>query len=294
MAICGKPTMVLITGTTGFVGAHLATGLRKRSYRITEVNRRIPADNRDMIIWGFGRDIPDVFPREIDIIIHCASPVGVGSKTHAQTCMDVNVHATDHLLRYGEQAGAKLFVLVSSGAVYGLATHARNESEVLDPGNPYACSKAAGEFVVKAHEKSMRAQVLRLFYPYGPGQISPRLVPRLLENILRGQPIALNGADGRPRMNPLYIDDLVNWVIRLIETEDASGPYNLGGAETVSVRELAEKLGALLGRQVQFEYKDGLSGNTVGATCRAYEATGFVPEWTLDRGLGEVVKCATK
>ena len=95
-------------------------------------------------------------------------------------------------------------------------------------------------------------------------------------------------------MNPLYIDDLVNWVIRLLEVENASGPYNLGGAETVSVRELAQMLGSLLGRQVHFEYGNSISGDTIGDTSRVREATSFTPEWTLDKGLAEILQCAAE
>lgn len=247
-----------------------------------------------MVVWDFCSDISSAFPREVDVIVHCASPVGMGSKAHGDACVNLNVHAMDRLLRYAVQAGTKFFALVSSGAVYGLAATARSENEALNPSDAYACSKAAGEFLLKAYEKTMRVQSLRLFYPYGPGQKSPRLMPRLVESILCGQPIVLNGREGRPRMNPLYIDDLVNWVIRLLEVENASGPYNLGGSETVSVRELALILGSLLGRRVQFDHRDAISGDTIGDTGRAREATGFSPEWSLERGLEEVVQSVVR
>lgn len=284
-----RPT-VLLTGTTGFVGSHLVAGLRSQSYRTIEVNRgsRSPGDNS--IVWDFKSAVPEGFPRAVDIIVHCASPVGSGSTGHAQACIDLNVHATAGLIRYGEEAGVKLFVLVSSGAVYGLTDGARTESDVMAPDGAYACSKAAGEFVLRAYQSSIRAQSLRLFYPYGPGQKAPRLVPRLAERILRGQPILLNGAEGRPRMNPLYIDDLVNWAIRLMEVDGAAGAFNLAGPEILTVRQLAELLGGMLRRPVRFEHHGDVTGDSIGDATRARNTAAFVPAWSLEAGLERFVK----
>ena len=103
-----------------------------------------------------------------------------------------------NLLRYGCREGVKVFVLISTGAVYGMASHPRRESEALEPSNFYSCAKAAGEFVARGYVDHMRVYLLRLFYPYGPGQRLPRVVPRLIDSILHGRPIMINGEEGRP------------------------------------------------------------------------------------------------
>lgn len=280
---------VLITGTTGFVGSHLARGLRRR-YQVLEVNRRGVSDRDPTLVWDFCSEIPSSFPGRADVVIHCASPVGSGPPAHERACLEVNVGATGRLLTWALEAGTKLFVFISSGAVYGLAAEPRRESDPLRPDNAYGCSKASAEFLVQAHQRHMRTLRLRLFYPYGPGQKPPRLVPGLIERITSGQPVTLHGPEARPRMNPLFIDDLLSWVIRLLDTDGASGTYNLGGTEILSVRELADRLGSLLGCPTQFQYRDTISGNTIGDISRACADTGFSPQWTLGRGLEEVVR----
>ena len=91
-------------------------------------------------------------------------------------------------------------------------------------------------------------------------------------------------------MNPLYIDDLVNWAIQLVEMKAPSGAYNMAGRETVSVRQLAEIIGDLTARTVHIECRPEVSGDTIGNTDQASRATGYFPEWTLSRGLAEVLR----
>ena len=76
----------------------------------------------------------------------------------------------------------------------------------------YSATKVAAERLAQAYDQHLDIAILRLFVPYGPGQ-ERRMLPRLVERVRAGAPIQLN-RDGRPRMNPIYVDDVVDVVLR--------------------------------------------------------------------------------
>ena len=75
--------------------------------------------------------------------------------------------------------------------------------------------------------------ILRLFFPFGPGQKVPRLFPSLIGRIARGETIDINTSLGRPIINPVYIEDLVDQII-LTMHDPRKNRYKL--AETRSVQ----------------------------------------------------------
>ena len=279
---------VLVTGAAGFIGSHLTEVLR-RSHRVIGMDRRFPSETADSIECDLRDGVPPGLPESVDVLIHCAAACDPHSPAEEQDCFDVNVWATAQLLSYARRIGTKLFIYMSSGSVYGMPSNPCRETDPLEPLGPYACSKAAAEFLVRAYRPEMRTLCLRLFYPYGSSQQTPRLIPRLIERIDAAKPVPLNGEDGYPRINPLYVDDLATWVKRLIRS-DLSGTYNLAGTETVGIGQLADRLASLLGRTARFEYRAPVSGHLVGDISRISNQTGFTPQWTLERGLSDVVK----
>jgi nucleoside-diphosphate-sugar epimerase len=279
---------MLITGASGFIGSRLADAFR-RSGRVVEIDLHRRSDSEDCIAWDLSKSIPPSLPERIETLIHCAAATGSDPEGDGQACFDVNVRATAQLLSYARRTGAKQFVFCSTGSVYSMREDACRETDALNPRGAYACSKAAAEFLVRAHEPYMRTLCLRLFYPYGPGQQLPRLVPGLLERLAAGKPVPLNGPEGYPNINPLFIADLVNWVEHLVQSK-ASGTYNLAGLEIISIRDLAGKIASLLGISAQFEYQRPATGHLIGDITRISQDTGISPAWSLDKGLAEVAR----
>jgi nucleoside-diphosphate-sugar epimerase len=265
------------------------TEVLRPSCRVVGIDRRSRPEAGDWFEYDLRDGLPPGLPGRVEVLVHCAAALDSDPLAGDQDCFDVNVRATAQLLSYARRAGAKLFIYISSGSVYGISSAPCRETDALEPVGPYACSKAAAEFLVRAYRPEMRTLCLRLFYPYGPGQQPPRLVPRLIERIDAGEPIPLNGRKGYPRINPLFVDDLSTWVSRFIQG-DLSGTYNLAGTETVSIRQLADRIALLLGRTARFDYRDPVAGHLVGDISRVSDHTGFTPCWTLERGLSEMVK----
>lgn len=278
---------ILITGTTGFVGSALTRVLRPR-HRVIELNRTVAPGAADSIAWDFRSPLPLELPSHLDVVIHAAAV----TSDFAADCFAVNTAATMQLLEYTRAAGGTTFVYLSTGSVYGSSARPHQEQHPLDPQGAYTCSKAAGEFGVRAYQTYFRTLTLRLFHPYGPQQRCERLVPRLIERIASGNPIPIKGSAGSV-VNPLYIDDLTRWVSRLLECE-ATGTYNLAGTERTSIRELADQIGSLLDVPVHFEQIEGSPLDVIGDATEVYRATGQLPKWTLTAALTKIIHHSLK
>lgn len=254
-------------------------------YEVTRLDRRQTTQTLGggSIAWDFCNELPTNLPGSADLIIHAAGSDGRSKSTRAST-FKTNTVATERLLEYARRAKTSTFVYISTGSVYPFADQLCIESQAIDPANDYAATKAAAECLVLGCQQKFRALVLRLFYPYGPGQREARLIPHLASRIRHGEAVWLNGEEGLPRINPIYIDDLVHWLCLLVEGE-ARGVFNIAGPDHVSIRQLAEEIGAVIGRPPVFETGKPVSGDLIGSTERVKNATGEIPKWSIARGL---------
>ena len=91
------------------------------------------------------------------------------------------------------------------------------------------------------------------------------MLPRLVERIRSGEPIQLN-RDGRPRMNPIYVDDVVQVVLRMLERCGSVGVLNVAGDEVTDIRAVSELIGELLGIEPKFETRDARRSRTSSPT----------------------------
>jgi UDP-glucose 4-epimerase len=242
---------ILVTGATGFVASHLLPTLARR-HEVIAVGHdsgRIPRlDGVEALVVDL-REPPDAPLPSVDAIVHLAQ-ANVPFPNGALDLFAVNTGATVRLLDHARRCGATRFMLASSASVYGFGDRPWVEDDLPAATDFYSATKLASERFVRAYSGTFGITVLRLVAPYGPGQEN-RMIPRLIESVREGRPILLN-AGGRPRMNPIYVRD----VVRVMEAAlESSGDHllNVAGDETVSIRGLAEAIGRALGREVAFD-----------------------------------------
>lgn len=106
----------------------------------------------------------------------------------------------------------KLFVHVSTDEVYG--DHFGDgalEDAILEPTNPYSCSKAAAEFVCKAYMRSynMPVVITRGNNVYGPMQYPEKVIPKFVLRLRQGKKCCIHG-DGAARRSYIHVDDVVS------------------------------------------------------------------------------------
>lgn len=219
----------------------------------------------EIIEADLSRDFPRDLPSSLDGIIHLAQaarPFPEG----ADELFGVNVGSTHRLLELARRTGASRFVYASTGSVYRPASQPIAESAETHAGTFYTATKLMSEIMLSQYSEYCSAAVLRLFAPYGPTQEN-RLIPRLVQSVREGTPIYLSHG-GQPRMNPIFITDVVAIFTEAL-THQSTYTVNIAGPQAMSIRDLAEIIGSELDIAPAFVARDsGPAGDLVADTTR--------------------------
>ena len=114
------------------------------------------------------------------------------------------------------------------------------------------------------------------------------LIPRLIDNVRKGEPIIIYGKSG-VRLNPIHVNDAIKAFSPALETP-VSGVFNIAGDEVVSIKELSEKIAGCVGKDPVFLYERSMTpGDIIGDNSRMKTVLGVSPEIRLDEGIREVV-----
>ncbi|MSQ42769.1 MAG: NAD(P)-dependent oxidoreductase [Chloroflexi bacterium] len=282
---------VLVTGATGFVASHLIPALLNSGHDVIACGHhesrlaKYPAASR-VVVDLRDRNLAGHLPTRIDAVIHLAQ-ANVGFPDGFADLWEVNAGSTARLLDWARHAGATSFVFASTGSVYEPGERPWHEDDPVVGGGAYAATKVAAERIVGAFAPHMSTVILRLFGPYGVGQRA-RLVPGLVGRVLRGDAVSLREG-GRPRINPVWIGDVVEVFIASLGLT-GNHTVNLAGDEVLSIRDMATIIGEVAGRVPVFEEVPGSSGgDTVGDTARLRKRFGKRPLVPFRDGVAAVV-----
>src|SRR3981189_400222 len=248
---------VLVTGGAGFIGSHLCEQLLARGDEVLCVDNFFTATRPNlaglMLNSRFELVRHDVcFPLyvEVDKIYNLACPA---SPVHYQfdpvQTTKTSVHGAINMLGLAKRVKAKI-LKASTSEIYGDPTvHPQIEDYWgnVNPIGPRSCydeGKRCAEtlFFDYHRQHKLRIKVARIFNTYGP-RMHPndgRVVSNFIVQAFRNKDITIYG-DGTQTRSFCYVDDLVEGLIRLMETSDeAVGPVNLGNPEEFTIRQLAE------------------------------------------------------
>lgn len=277
---------VLVTGASGFVGRHLVPELARQHDVSCVVRRQDQAPDlggsalveADLADPAFATRLP----AGMDIVVHLAQAY-LPFPARAAELFLVNTGSTHWLAEYARQTGVGRFVLASSGSVYRPAVNPLHEDAATVPPSYHPATKLMSEMVLQHYAPFFSIGVLRLFAPYGRGQID-RLLPRMIDSIRAGNPISLSRG-GEPRINPIYITDLVRIMVEAI---GQTGTYtvNVAGPAAASIRDLAMIIGRHVGQEPIFEARDvEPSGDFVADTTLMHELFSVGDLVSLNEGL---------
>jgi UDP-glucose 4-epimerase len=281
---------VLVTGGSGFVGRHLVPELARSHEVMCVLRDRSSTEGLDQarVIEADLTDphIARKLPEQIDVVVHLAQAY-LSFPDHAADLFLVNAASTHWLAEYARSSGAARFVLASSGSVYQPSAGPIREDAVTVPPAYHPTTKLISELVLHHYAPYFPVAVLRLFAPYGPTQVD-RLLPRMIESVRSGVPITLSRG-GEPRINPIYVTDVVRVICQAIE---GTGAYtiNVAGPQTASIRDLAEMIGRLVGRAPAFDERDSPTpGDYVADTTLMHQILTVDRLVRLDEGLRATV-----
>jgi UDP-glucose 4-epimerase len=282
---------VLVTGATGFVGGHLLPALAERHDVIALARdpSRVTARERVSVVEAdLSRPLEAAVLPPFDAVVHLAQ-ANVPFPERANELFRVNVGSTQELLAAAREAGARRFVLASSGSVYGFGDAPVAESDPLRATDFYAVTKRSAELLVGAYRDELETTILRFFAPYGPGQRG-RLVPSLVQRVREGRPVTLNEG-GRPRMTPIFVDDVVRVVLAALD-RDGHEIVNVAGDEVCGIDDLAAAIGEALGREPVFEPGGNGAGDLIASNARMRELLHAAPLVPVAEGLRRTVEAS--
>ncbi|MBR4417345.1 MAG: SDR family oxidoreductase [Victivallales bacterium] len=263
---------ILITGGAGFLGSHLAERMLKDGHDVLVADNFFTGtkDNLKHLMGNPHLEIMrhDVtFPLyvEVDEIFNLACPA---SPVHYQfdpvQTTKTSVHGAINMLGLAKRVKAKI-LQASTSEVYGdPEVHPQVESywgHVNCTGirSCYDEGKRCAEtlFFDYWRQHKTRIKVIRIFNTYGP-RMHPndgRVVSNFIVQALKNQDITLFG-DGSQTRSFCYVDDLIEGMVRLMNTgDDVTGPVNVGNPGEFTIRELAEKVIELTGSKSKLVFK---------------------------------------
>ena len=250
---------ILVTGGAGFLGSHLCERLINEGFDVLCADNFYTGSKRNIEhLMGnpyfelLRHDITFPLYLEVDEIYNLACPA---SPIHYQNdpvqTTKVNVHGSINMLGLAKRIKAKI-LQASTSEVYGDPTvHPQPETyqgnvNCIGPRSCYDEGKRCAEtlFFDYFRQHKLKIKVARIFNTYGPRMHlnDGRVVSNFIVQALRGTPLTIFG-DGTQTRSFCYVDDLIEGLVRLMNTnDDVTGPINLGKPGEFTILELAEKV----------------------------------------------------
>ena len=301
---------ILVTGGAGFLGSHLCERLLAQGHDVlcvdnfftgTKDNVAHLMDNPHFELLR--HDVTFPLYIEADRIYNLACPA---SPVHYQfdpvQTTKTSVHGAINMLGLAKRVRAKI-LQASTSEVYGdPKVHPQREDYGghVNPIGLRSCydeGKRCAEtlFFDYRRQHDLCIKVARIFNTYGP-RMHPndgRVVSNFIVQALKNEPITVYG-DGKQTRSFCYVDDLIEGLIRLMDTPDEfTGPVNIGNPSEFTIRELAEKVIALTETKSKIIFKS-LPSDDPMQRCPdirlAKEELRWSPKISLEEGLVKTIQ----
>ena len=251
-----KRQRILITGGTGFTGAHLVRRLLSKGHEVVVLDNKGGIVYDDLVKLGASITIGSVTDRELidDLVAGCDTVHHLAAafreiNVPKSLYWDVNVTGTRYLLEAAERYKVDRFVYCSTCGVHGdVKNPPAGEDAPIVPEDYYQYTKYEGEKV--AHEfiqRGMEISILRPAAIYGPED--PERWLMLFKRVSAGR--FLMFGDGKATYHPLYIDNLIDAFEFAAEKDEAVGQtYLIADEKYYQLNDLVREIGTVLGIEV--------------------------------------------
>jgi UDP-glucuronate decarboxylase len=300
---------VLVTGGAGFLGSHLCDRLIRDGHDVLCLDNFYTGSKQNIVHLLDHRyfelmrhDVTFPLYVEVDRIFNLACPASPVHYQHdpVQTTK-TSVHGAINMLGLAKRLRARI-LQASTSEVYGDPEVHPQREEYWGRVNPigirscYDEGKRCAEtlFFDYHRQHALEIKVVRIFNTYGP-RMHPndgRVVSNFIVQALKGEDITIYG-DGQQTRSFCYVDDLIEAMVRTMETgPDFVGPVNIGNPHEHTIRELAEKVIAMVGGKSKLIFKPLPSDDPRQRQpdiSLAKEKLGWEPKVHIDDGLRETI-----
>ena len=301
---------ILVSGGAGFIGSHLCTRLINDGHEVICLDNFFTG-SKDNIAHLMGNhhfevvrhDVTYPYSAEVDEIYNLACPASPIHYQHdpIQTAK-TSVMGAINMLGWAMRLEAKVLQECTSEVYGDPIVHPQPEHYWgnVNPVGYRSCydeGKRCAEtlFMDYHRQNDVRVKIIRIFNTYGPRMLpnDGRVVSNFVLQALNNEDITIYG-DGTQTRSFQYIDDLIEGMIRMMETEDDfTGPVNLGNPNEFSIQELAEKIIAMTGSSSKIVFKslpnDDPKQRQPDITL-AKKKLGWEPTIELEDGLSRMIE----
>jgi nucleoside-diphosphate-sugar epimerase len=295
---------LLITGVAGFIGSNLAERLVADGHRVIGI---------DNLAYGVIEQVPDrvefhqmdirdsrsydLYPG-VDVVFHLAAKNCISDcQADPVETFDINVHGTAHVFEASRRARVRKVIYAESSALYEGIPRLPSRENQTGPQSFYALSKEAARLIAQGYwaHHALVSTALRYFCVYGPRQDYRRTIPPVMSafiiKLLSGERPTIYGT-GSKRRDFVYVDDVNDFhVACAFDTRTDNHTFNLGSGENYSVREIYDRIAALLQSPIQPRHEPDLPGEALEtlADITLARSVGWTPKTDLDTGLRQSI-----
>lgn len=276
----------LITGSSGFIGFHLAkellknkdnevygldslnkyysVSLKKKRLNILKKKKNFKFLNINLCNYNLAKkSILEIKP---DFIFHLAGQPGViYSFKDPASYKNNNVVATNNLLKIVSFIKVKKFIFASSSSVYGeQKKFPIKENFKLNPINYYAVTKLKCEHLIKKKLKNLKISyiIFRLFTVYGPMGRPDMFIYSSIKKIKKGKKIILYN-HGKSLRDFTYVDDVVKVFVKSITKKISNNPIiNICSSSPINIFKIINIIGRILGKKSRIQFRSSRKGET--------------------------------
>ena len=301
---------VLVSGGAGFIGSHLCTRLIRDGHKVICLDNLFTGSEKNIAhLKGNSRfefvhhDVEFPYEAEVDEIYNLACPASPVHYQHdAIKTIKTSVLGAINMLGLAKRTNAKI-MQASTSEIYGdPVVHPQVESYWgnVNPIGIRSCydeGKRCAEtlFMDYHRQNGIRIKIIRIFNTYGPRMLPDdgRVVSNFVVQALQDEDITIYGSGTQTRSFQ-YVDDLIEGMVRMMASENFTGPVNLGNPGEFTMIELAEIILKMTNSKSKIIFtplpSDDPKQRKPNITLAKEKLNGWEPKVRLEEGLIETIK----
>ena len=278
---------ILVTGANGFIGSALIESLESFGFNIIKFN----SSDGDISNYNFLKKYENM---DIDHIFHLAAKTFVPeSWENPLEFYKTSVLGTGQILELCRHKNIPLTFI--SAYLYGLPEKLPiSEDDKVKSNNPYAHSKYLSEELCRFYSEyyNVKVTIARPFNIYGKNQKDMFLIPYIIKQVLNDD--VINVKDLYPKRDYIYLDDLIDGLVKTIENKKQFSIYNFGSGSELSVQEIIDIIQKIAGTKKEIisekQERPNEIMNVIADITKAKYELGWEPKFSFEKGIKYIIE----
>lgn len=297
----GIKTKILVTGGSGFIGSHVVDKLREKGFEVRVFDMVMPTYRKDIEFYQASLldfDALRMALNGIDVVYHLGAVADVKDVYEDPHYAEaINVRGTINVLEAARRSPTVRRVIYASTIwVYSDCKEkvVDEETPLPPPSHLYTATKLASEYYCITYSKlyGLETTILRYGIPYGPRARSGAVIPIFVSKALKGEPLTIAG-DGSQFRKFVYVEDLAEGNVLALKSIAKNKIYNLDGKEKITIRQIAETIQKILGKEIKIEYVPARPADFTGievSSEKTKRELGWEPKVSFEEGLRRYIE----